>query len=372
MATRLNLQVDLANMSDSGLAALLRQSANNPQGSLDNIIGLLGALRSGSAGIGPASVLVAAPREIAFTSAAVVTDGSADYPESITYPGHEFATGDPVVFTKNNGATIGGLTSGTTYFVIRSNANVIKLATTAANAAAGTAINLTSTDSQSVYTLTARDVQATATTTWTALPANNETITIAGTAFTAKTAWTGANNTFAVGAQITESMANTTATRTDAKTLELALSGLPTAGDTFVLNGVTFTAVASGRNPANNEFNIGATATATADNIVKAIGYNRDEKITVMAAVNTLGTIAITCSTANSYALTAISLKNAVNSSQTAEVTNQYTASRSGLVVTYTMRLSGPVGNRSNSSTAANQTTTNFTGGVASKVAYTI
>lgn len=52
-------------------------------------------------------------------------------------------TGDSTFYDTSAGA-IGGLTDATTYYVIRVSATVVKLATTEANALAGTAINLTS------------------------------------------------------------------------------------------------------------------------------------------------------------------------------------------------------------------------------------
>lgn len=51
--------------------------------------------------------------------------------------------GTPVVYT-TSGSVIGGLTASTTYYAIRTSATVIQLATSAANALAGTAIDLTS------------------------------------------------------------------------------------------------------------------------------------------------------------------------------------------------------------------------------------
>jgi len=61
--------------------------------------------------------------------------------ETIAIPSHGFATGDAVAYEASDTA-IGGLTDGTTYYVIRVDANTIKLATNASNATAGTAINL--------------------------------------------------------------------------------------------------------------------------------------------------------------------------------------------------------------------------------------
>lgn len=58
-------------------------------------------------------------------------------------------TGTPITYVSTT--PIGGLTSGTTYYVINVSSTTIKLATTAANAAAGTAIDLTSAGSGTGY-----------------------------------------------------------------------------------------------------------------------------------------------------------------------------------------------------------------------------
>jgi len=73
--------------------------------------------------------------------------------ETIT-KAHSFATGNAVVYATGGGSAIGGLTAGTTYYVIRVDDNSFKLATSSANATAGTAINLTSTGSGTAHTLT--------------------------------------------------------------------------------------------------------------------------------------------------------------------------------------------------------------------------
>jgi microcystin-dependent protein len=56
---------------------------------------------------------------------------------------NEFQTGQAVAFA-SSGTTIGGLTSGTTYYLIRTGNLTFSLATTRANAVAGTAITLSS------------------------------------------------------------------------------------------------------------------------------------------------------------------------------------------------------------------------------------
>ena len=67
---------------------------------------------------------------------------------TIEIEGHEYETGDPIVYDKGGHPTntvITGLTSGTTYNVIKVDEKLFKLATSYNNALAGTAINLTGT-----------------------------------------------------------------------------------------------------------------------------------------------------------------------------------------------------------------------------------
>ena len=75
---------------------------------------------------------------------------------TITYASHSFVTGDVVVYTNGGGTSIGGLTDGNTYHIIRINDNVIKLATSITNANAKVAIDITSTGSGTSHNLTAK------------------------------------------------------------------------------------------------------------------------------------------------------------------------------------------------------------------------
>ncbi len=81
------------------------------------------------------------------TATAVVIDGTVaavDVVENtITETAHGFETGDKVVYTNGGGTSITGLTSTNTYYVIRVDANTIQLASSYANAIAGTEIDLT-------------------------------------------------------------------------------------------------------------------------------------------------------------------------------------------------------------------------------------
>ena len=68
--------------------------------------------------------------------------------DTLTKTGHGFQTGD-VLYYEDNGSIIGGLTTKTNYHVIRVDDNTFKLALSADDADAGTAIDLTSTGNDS-------------------------------------------------------------------------------------------------------------------------------------------------------------------------------------------------------------------------------
>lgn len=67
---------------------------------------------------------------------------------------HRFGTGLDVLYSTAGSNGIGGLTNQTTYYVIKNDYDRVKLATSKANAAAGTAINLTTQVGGQTYTLT--------------------------------------------------------------------------------------------------------------------------------------------------------------------------------------------------------------------------
>ena len=74
--------------------------------------------------------------------------------DTLTFNDHRFVQGQRVTYGKGSGGTvITGLTDATAYFVIREDKNTIKLATSAANATAGTAVNLTGVGAGTVHTL---------------------------------------------------------------------------------------------------------------------------------------------------------------------------------------------------------------------------
>lgn len=75
--------------------------------------------------------------------------------DTITVTAHNFATGQKVLYSNGGGTAITGLTTATNYYVIKVDANTIKLATTLPLAEAGTAIDLTGNGAGASHTLTA-------------------------------------------------------------------------------------------------------------------------------------------------------------------------------------------------------------------------
>jgi len=81
-----------------------------------------------------------------FRNTTVTTDIN-DSTETITFITHTFSTGDRISYNDNGGTAVAGLNNSTVYFCIKIDADSFKLATTLANAKAGTAIDLTGTGS---------------------------------------------------------------------------------------------------------------------------------------------------------------------------------------------------------------------------------
>ena len=73
--------------------------------------------------------------------------------DTITITDHGFSTGDRVVYSDGGGTVITGLSDETTYYVQRTGANTLKLATSQENAYSGTVVNLTAVGSGSTHKL---------------------------------------------------------------------------------------------------------------------------------------------------------------------------------------------------------------------------
>ncbi len=81
------------------------------------------------------------PRATSFTASSSTVNTTSN---AITINSHGLSTFDRAKYDRNSETSIGGITSGTEYYVIKVDANNFKLATNYANALAGTAISLTS------------------------------------------------------------------------------------------------------------------------------------------------------------------------------------------------------------------------------------
>ena len=86
--------------------------------------------------------------------------------ELITILGHNYGTGLAVLYSTTTTPALTGLVGGTTYFVIENDYDRIKLATSKANAAAGTAINITAQAGALTYTLTPQVISGTPNIKW--------------------------------------------------------------------------------------------------------------------------------------------------------------------------------------------------------------
>lgn len=73
--------------------------------------------------------------------------------DTITEIDHRFVTGQRVTYTHGGGSVIGGLTSGTAYYIVNNGADTIKLATSYANALLSNTINLTTIGSGTSHTI---------------------------------------------------------------------------------------------------------------------------------------------------------------------------------------------------------------------------
>ncbi len=73
--------------------------------------------------------------------------------DTLTFSNHRFVNTQRVTYSKGGGTVITGLTDNTAYYVIKVDNNTIKLATSASNANAGTAINITGVGAGNAHTL---------------------------------------------------------------------------------------------------------------------------------------------------------------------------------------------------------------------------
>jgi len=114
---------------------------NEAEDSGDAIVGLSQVLKGAGYVTNETPVVtIAAPTVNVVATSAVNTTTNV-----ITITSHELTTGTAMTYLANAGTALAGLVNDTVYFVIKVDANSIKLATTQANAYAGTTITLTGT-----------------------------------------------------------------------------------------------------------------------------------------------------------------------------------------------------------------------------------
>lgn len=237
---------------------------------------------------------------------------------------------------------------------------------------------------------------STATITFTGQPTAADTFVLNGVTFTAADSGATANQ-FNIGQQISEDAANTAAARVSAVQSTLTFTGAPAAGDTFTFLGYTFTALknlavtiasstgftvtlssttgmaagdtlsqgslrttvvsvdsstvvtvsdsslawAAGTaysgtlKTANNQFYIGATVTATADDVV-ASWNNFADGFALATASNVAGVVTFDSTAAQGRAITCLNIKASVDASTSTNVQYVVSTSASGSVVTFT------------------------------------
>lgn len=144
---------EVPSITVSGGGASSNASANvfiNTSGGVANV-----SIYSTGAGYTSTPTVTIGSPFITFASAAVTTSAN-----TITYTGHLFATGDAAVYNNGGGTSVVGLTSGSTYYVIKIGANAIALASSSANALANTQIALTGVGVGSAHTLTLGTTEA--------------------------------------------------------------------------------------------------------------------------------------------------------------------------------------------------------------------
>ena len=98
------------------------------------------------AGSGTGSIVEAGLFNQSETAVLTFDGASAVASNTITYVNHGLSTGDKVTYTNGGGTSIVGLTTGATYYIVKLTNDTFKLASSYANATAGSPSTLTITD----------------------------------------------------------------------------------------------------------------------------------------------------------------------------------------------------------------------------------
>jgi len=185
---------------------------------------------------------------------------------------------------------------------------------------------------------------STAEVSFTGIAANNETITINGDTFTAKTSGAvAADGEFDISGNLATQAANliaainavadtriagkVTAATNTTYVATMTSTGTAANDETFVLNGVTFTAKTSGAVAADGEFDISATPATQATNIAAAINAVADVEVDGVVFASSSAGVVYIYSVAG-VALTALSLTESLSNVTRTE----FASGTSGLV----------------------------------------
>jgi hypothetical protein len=163
----------ISSANDSGLSNVFGVDTTEIEAGGDNVTAVSVAV-AGTRYLEVPGVTVAAPPS--FTIATTAVNTTAD---TITVTAHKLLTGTKFTYTAG-GTVLGGLSNATAYFAIVVDANTLKVASSLANAQAGTAIDLTGTGNNA-QTFTGDTATATATISGGAVTA--VTVTDTGTAY---------------------------------------------------------------------------------------------------------------------------------------------------------------------------------------------
>ncbi len=89
-----------------------------------------------------------------FGKGTTFTDANVNTTSDVITVAREIPTTTPIIFTNSGGAVPTGLTAGTVYYAINASTTTIKVATTVANAQAGTAVDITAAAGGGTHTIT--------------------------------------------------------------------------------------------------------------------------------------------------------------------------------------------------------------------------
>lgn len=203
-------------------------------------------------------------------------------------------------------------------------------------------------------------------------PANNEAFQLNGVTFTMKNSGAAANEAN-IGVQVSETCSNTTSSRVSAVQATVTFTGAPVVGQTVTLNGVVFTAIATGQTPVGDQFAIGASVSETASNLKNAINNSTTLGIAdglggrLGVATSSLGVMTFDATTDQGITTTLLNIKRAVDASTTAKVLNAFSLSYDTAgTLTFTTNLTGSetlLETLASSGGLTNGTVNTFTGG---------